>query len=158
MNVRLVLVGLTLASVAGVAAAAPVSAIRLSPLTARFYYTDRGDWSGNMFDKDGHYSGWNSIIGEGDAGGPFDDVMIDVGLAAPGSTNAINVDQPLVLKAFKGKRVIATRTNRNMLIPLNGQAHVALFLVDVGCGGTIDVVATYKKQVRKGQLAMACGE
>ncbi|MEO6432916.1 MAG: hypothetical protein ABIO29_02920 [Sphingomicrobium sp.] len=114
--------------------------------------------SGNKLAKSTTWTGWNSIIGEGDSGGAGSDVLIELAVSAPGAEDAVTADKPLTVIATKHGKVIARRTFTNILIPFKGRSFSALYLADVACAGRIDIVATLAGQMRKARLNMDCGE
>jgi hypothetical protein len=141
------------------AAAAPATTVRLEPIEVRFLYVDSAKWSGNKLNQAGLFTGWNSVIGEGDAGGAMSDALVLVPIKASGNDEeAIFAGAPVTLTATAGKKLLGKRVSRDLLIPMNGRAYTALYLADIPCAGRIDIKAQYKGQVRSARLNMDCGE
>lgn len=143
-------------SLAGPASAAP--RVNLGKIEARLYLADKGQWSDDKLAKSSTWTGWNTIIGEGDAGGAASDIMIAVPLSSTGADDAISAIMPLVVTAKAGKRILASRTIKGRLIPYKGATRAAVYLTDAACAGRIDITASFGKQVRKARLNMDCGE
>jgi hypothetical protein len=142
------------------AAAAPAWAATPQPVAiahigARLLYSNSGALSRDIAPP-ATFSGWNTIIGEGDAGGSASDVLVTVTLTS--STNQLNVETPLFISARSAAgKVLAQRKITNILID-NGKAFEFLLLADATCAGKVTITATLGQQTRSAALALDCGE
>ncbi|QNM83849.1 hypothetical protein H8M03_05895 [Sphingomonas sabuli] len=140
------------------AAASPANGT-IAGVEARLFYNETGQLSPDVLGADRRFVGWNTIIGEGDAGGSADDVMILVALAARKSDGvAATLDTPLTIVAEAKGKTIAKRTFDNVILPYTGVTYSALYLSDVACAGTIKVTVRLGAEVRDATLQMDCGE
>lgn len=130
----------------------------LGKIVAKLYFNEQGDWSPDLLAKSTSWTGWNTIIGEGDSGGASQDLMVEVGLSAPGAEDAVTTEIPVTITAMAGKKLLGRRVSKFTLIPHQGSSRLALFLTDATCAGRIDITATFGKQVKKARLNMDCGE
>jgi hypothetical protein len=102
------------------------------------------------------FVGWNSIIGEGDAGEAVDDLLVTVHLRGKSETN---IFAPVSIVATDGKRkVVGRRIAEPVLANEKGEAAVALFLHDVGCAGALTVTAKMGASVKSETINLDCGE
>jgi hypothetical protein len=146
------MIGLTLAALMQGAAAAPVT---LGEIRMHLFYAETGRLSRDISPPNA-FSGWNTIIGEGDAEENANDVAIVVELRTTGERN---VPMPLTVAARDARgRVLGQRRFTATLTGDNGRVYHLLHLADVGCAGRITVTATYGRQVRRETLNLACGE
>lgn len=102
------------------------------------------------------FTGWNTIIGEGSAEEPANDLLVTVEVrGAPGDS----IEQPLTLVARGAKgKILAQRRFDGLLTTLQGRTYKALWLNDVGCAGRIEVTATIGRSTRKSAISLDCGE
>jgi hypothetical protein len=143
-----------------VAAAAPVRAdppqpVAIARIGAQLLYSSSGALSRDIAPP-AKFSGWNTIIGEGDAGGSASDVLVTVTLTSPSAQ--LNVATPLFISARSAAgKVLAQRKVTNLLID-NGKAFEFLLLPDATCAGKVTITATLGQQTRSATLALDCGE
>jgi hypothetical protein len=99
---------------------------------------------------------FNTIIGEGDAGEPANDMLVSVTLASPRAE--ANLTRPLIVTVRgRGGRVLAQRRFEGILV--TGRRAVRFMQVnDVGCAGPVTIEAVYGAQRRTARLNFACGE
>ncbi len=159
MRSRTALLALLLCGVGSRAWSEPTPPVQMAPITARFYFTDRGEWSKNILREKGQFTGWNTGVGEGDAGGSAEDVMIVASFTSPGNEDmAVFLEGPVTITAMAGKKTLGKRVVKNLMIPVNGRGFTALYLTDIACVGRIDVTARYKSIAKTARLNMDCGE
>lgn len=120
---------LTLAAAAPVQVAAPHP--RIVAIRAQLWLETTGRLSDDILRPD--FAGWNSIIGEGSAGEPANDLLISVQLRTAGEQL---MPGPLEIKVTRGSRgTVATRRFERDLLAHEGSVWKAIWLKDVGCAG-----------------------
>lgn len=103
-----------------------------------------------------YFSGWNTIIGEGSAEEPANDLVIVAEVRADGHHY---IERPLrIVARSENGRLLGQRRFNAVLTSPAGRAYNALWLNDVGCAGEIRVTVTYGAQSRSETLTLACGE
>ena len=128
---------------------------RLGDIRMQLVYTESGRLSRDISPPNA-FTGWNTVIGEGDAGQPANDMEVSVELRTNGRQN---VRTPVTLTARRASgRTIATRTFNNTLTSADGRAVLSLRLADIGCAGRIRVTATLGRQSRSEEIVLDCGE
>jgi hypothetical protein len=148
-------VALILAAAAASARADPPQPVAIAHLGAQLLYSNSGALSRDIAPP-AKFSGWNTIIGEGDAGGSASDVLVTVTLTSP--AGQLNVDTPLLVSARSAAgKVLAQRKITNILID-NGKAFEFVLLPDATCAGKVTITATLGQQTRNAVLALDCGE
>ena len=151
---------LATALVLAVVAAAPAWAAPPAPATiehigAQLLYSGAGTLSRDIAPP-ATFSGWNTVIGEGDAKGSATDVLVSVVLTTAG--DELNVDTPLVVSARTAAgKVLGQRQFSNILID-RGKVVEFLLLPNVTCAGKVTITATLGRQTRSAALALDCGE
>jgi len=139
-------------------AAAPAATVRIGAIAARLWYNNSGTLSGNLLAGKEPFVGWNTVIGEGAAGEPATDLMVDVTMLGNRSEEQ-SVDEPLeIWVTEKAGKIIARRKFDYMLVPQQGALHNTLWLQDVGCAGKLTFHARFRKQIKTASLALDCGE
>ena len=153
---RILLTFAALAAIASSVAAAPPPSITLGAIKARWFYYHTGELSRDVLAEDGTYSGWNTVIGEGPAGEPADDLLVLVPVRTQGEQFS-DVALDITVRGEKGK-IVGQRKFSGILTGASGRAEMPLWLRDVGCAGPITVEARLGKQRRTATLTLACGE
>lgn len=102
------------------------------------------------------FSGWNTVIGEGDAKGSATDVLVSVTLTTPSDEQALDTPLTVSARTAAGK-VLAERKFSNILID-RGKVFEFLLLPNVTCAGKVTITATLGRQTRSATLALDCGE
>lgn len=158
------LAALVLGLTASAGAAEPVrlpskaSSVRIGGIEARLFYNTSGKLSDDLLARVQPFVGWNTIIGEGPAGGAATDLMVDVKLLGNG-TDEQSIDDPLeIWVTDRTGKTLAKRTVAYLLVPYRGAVHNALWLRDVGCAGKLTLNARFRKQLKTASLALDCGE
>jgi len=129
--------------------------VAIAHVGAQLLYSNSGALSRDIAPP-AKFSGWNTIIGEGDAGGAASDVLVTVTLTSPSSQ--LPVATPLLISARSAAgKVLAQRKITNILID-NGKAFEFLLLPDATCAGKVTITATLGQQTRSAALALDCGE
>lgn len=146
--------GLACVSVAP-AVADPPPAVTIDHIGAQLLYEGNGGLSADIAPP-AKFSGWNTVIGEGDAKGPATDLLVSVTLRTAGDQMSLHM--PLVLSARTASgKVLAQRTFPHVLID-NGKAVVFVLLPDATCAGKITIAAVLGRQTRSTTLSLDCGE
>ena len=102
------------------------------------------------------FTAWNTVIGEGDAEEPADDLLVSVRLAIPGEEG--NADGPLVVTVDDAKgRVLANRRFPGLFFS-KGRTVETLLVPNATCAGRIKISATLGRQARSERAALMCGE
>jgi hypothetical protein len=129
--------------------------VKIEAVQARFFYETTGVLSDNIAPP-ASFSAFNSMIGEGDAKQPANDLIVTVVLSA--DRKDVNADTPLsvVVKGKQG-RIIAQRVFKDLFF--KGDRLVkALFAPDAACLGHITIDAALGKESRTAAIDLDCGE
>lgn len=103
-----------------------------------------------------HFTLFNTVIGEGDAGEPANDMLVTVTMTS--ARDEENAPRPLVVTVRgRGGRVLAQRSFGGMLFTGGRSVHF-LQVRDVSCAGDVTIEATYGAQRRSERLSFSCGE
>jgi hypothetical protein len=129
---------------------------KIKSVTAKLYYSNSGTFSENILDKP-DLALWNTIIGEGQSGGPSEATLIEVEVNGDGAGNAVHKERLTITVQEKGKPPITRRT-----LPLffdeNGKHFEAVWLPDSGClPVTITAQLESQPAIRK-KIDFQCGE
>ena len=101
------------------------------------------------------FVGWNTLIGEGDAEEPADDLLVVVQVRSEGEQY---IETPLhIVARGRGGRVIAERRIEGLLTT-DGANFSPMWLQDASCEGEVRVIATLGTQRVSETLSLACGE
>lgn len=137
-------------------AAAQPAAGTLGDIRMHLFYQETGRLSPDI-SPPASFSGWNTIIGEGDAEEAADDLVVVVEIRADGH-HFIDTPLRVVARGGEGNRVLAERRFDDVLTSDAGRAYLPLYLRDVGCAGEIRVTATFGSENRSETLTLDCGE
>ena len=134
-------------------AAAPPS--ELGEIRMHLFYEATGRLSRDISPPN-EFSGWNTIIGAGDAEEYADDLLVVVEIRTGGHHF---LETPLrIVARGRNNRIIAQRRFDSTLTSEAGRAYRPLWLNGVGCAGRIVVTASYGSQSRSEALSLGCGE
>ncbi len=133
-------------------AAAPT----LGEIEVRLFYERSGRLSPNIAPP-ARFTAWNTIIGEGDAQEPAQDLVATIAVRSGGAEANTTVPVTLTARNEAG-RVLATRTWRSILIGQSGQTVLPLFLANTACGGKITIEAQMGAARKRTTVSMDCGE
>lgn len=135
----------------------PAPQATIESIRVQLYYEGSGTLSGNIAPP-AKFSGWNTVIGEGDAKEPAQDVLVSVRLKSDGSDGFLT-ETLLVITARNGAgKIIGQRTVRSILVPYQGTVASALWLPNATCAGKLRIEARFGKQVRTASASLDCGE
>lgn len=146
------MIGLMLAA----AAAAAQPAVTIGDFRMHLFYRHSGLLSEDI-SPPREFTGWNTVIGEGDAEEPAEDLLVVVPTRVAGGGETF-VETPLrIVARGRDNRVIANR-NVALLSSASGDSYSPVWLQDIGCEGEISVTATFGDQTRSESLSLECGE
>ena len=161
MNAKRVLALLALFAAPSAIARAPADTPPPQPtlesIRVQLYYELSGSLSANIAPP-ATFSGWNTVIGEGDAKEAAQDVLVSVHLTGNG-VDAFLTETPLVITARNGAgKVIGTRSINGVLVPYQGTVSNVLWLQNATCVGKLNIEARFGKMVKKTAVNLDCGE
>ena len=137
------------------AAAAQAPSAEIAEMRMHLFYRAGGRLSDDI-SPPRQFTGWNTLIGEGDAEEPAEDLLVVVQVRSQGEQF---LETPLHLVAHgRGGRVIAERRFETLLTSGDGATFSPLWLQDVPCEGEIRVTATFGTQRVTETLSLECGE
>ncbi len=125
----------------------------IADIEVRLLYETSGTLSEDVSDNPEFYL-WNTIIGEGSAAEPANDVLVTARIEGPGEHN-LGSPLTMVVRDEIG-RTIAQRS----IAYLYARSSTArsLFLDDVGCAGALTFEARLGNSVRTEEVTFDCGE
>jgi hypothetical protein len=145
-----------IASVLAALAAAPQAPPppRVGKIRIQLFYEDSGKLSGDIAPP-AEFSGWNTIIGEGSAEEPANDLLVTVEVL----TGAVeSVAEPLSVTVRGNSKILGQKRFTDVLTSADGRTWKALWLSNVGCAGHVEVTATIGRSTRKAAVSLDCGE
>lgn len=149
-------------SVAATAAADNKPAeLTIARLEARLFYEETGRLSDELLHRPKPFTGWNTIIGEGDAEEHADDLLITVRMEPSGGAaqDQKSVDATLTLSAYdRSGKLVGQRIYDHLLTSDVGKVSKPLWLPSVGCIGDLRIVARYNGEQKTAAITLGCGE
>jgi hypothetical protein len=146
-------VAFTALATPGVACAPDVG---LGQIRAHLFYKNSATLSDDLLAREDPFIGWNSIIGEGDAAEPAEDLLIVVTVEGKGEEYVAMPLEVWVTDEADGE--IARRRFEGLLIPASGSVGNPLWIDDAGCAGIITIHARFNGEEKAATLQLACGE
>ncbi len=162
MKTRIILtavLGLAAASVAAARTTQPAEPpYRITAVRAQLFYSDRGTFSGDVLAPPGKTL-WNTVIGEGDSGGPSNSTLVVVEVTgAPGSYEP---DRSVELVATAEGKTVHRGTAQSAVLNTRGRMYAGFWLPDTGCR-RIRLVARLRGQTpaseTRKEIPFDCGE
>lgn len=142
-----------LLALALVAAPAPAGATEIGRIRAHLVYENSGMLSPDILTQQ-DFAGWNTIIGEGSAEEPANDLLVLVELVRDDGSRA-----PLRIVVRDGRgRTVAQRTIAGPFLFEEASVWKPLLVQDVGCAGTVRITATVGRSTRSASVDLDCGE
>lgn len=145
--------GLLASSQAALAATDPD--MHLDSMQIKLVYKGTGVLSQDI--ASGPFSAWNTVIGEGEAAEPADDMIAFVVVGSMGEQSFRETPVDVVATDAHGK-ILARRRFENVLTTDAGKASLPMFIPDSTCSGMVTVTATMGSERMAKSVAMACGE
>jgi len=129
------------------------SDFKVTDIRAQFLYERTGTLSVDLTATP-DFAIWNTVIGEGSAKEPADDLLVSAVVSGPGQWT---LTTPLVITVRgENDKVLASRTITNGFADKTFVR--AVMAKDVACVGPIQLEARLGKSVRQETLNMACDE
>jgi len=128
---------------------------KIVSVQARLAYESTGVFSVNIAPPS-NFTAWNTIIGEGDAREPANDLFVSVTIRAARKHFNGSTALTLMLRSKKG-RVIASRHFKGLFFR-DETVVKNLYVQDAACLGEVDVSAEYGAAKVVHSLALNCGE
>ena len=139
---------------AALAAAPSAPAPSVGKIRMQLFYEDSGRLSEDIAPP-AEFSGWNTVIGEGSAKEPANDLLVTVEVL----TGAVeSVEQPLSVTVTGNRKILGQRRFTDVLTSADGRTWKALWLTNVGCAGHVEVKATIGRSTRTAAVSLDCGE
>jgi len=148
---------LLLALGSGPALAAPDDGVRISAVRAHLYYQHTGALSEDLIAREHHFNGWNTVIGEGDAKEPAENLLVVAMLVNPGP-EAYLAEKLTIRVTDEMDGEVQERVFDGLLLGEKSSLHLPMWLNDSTCLGPIKVTATFRKQAVSAPLQLMCGE
>lgn len=156
MRLNLLLALFLLASLPiGASAAQKEPKVTIEAIRIQLFYENTGKLSDNL-SPPAKFSGWNTIIGEGDAKEPATDILASVILSADQKDKTAPYPLTIIARNNKGK-VLAERTWKDLLF-IEKKLIKALFVPNAGCAERLNIEARFGDQTKTTGIKLACGE
>ena len=130
------------------------SAPVLGEIQIHLFYQNTGRLSPDV-SPPADFTGWNTVIGEGDSDEPATDMLVVAELRADGQQS---ISTPVHITVRAGGRTLASRTFNGALTSEQGRAYLPVWLRDATCSGDILVEVRFAQQRRTETLTLNCGE
>lgn len=143
------------AGLAASAASAQAVEARIDAIAVQLVYQTSGTLSDDIAPP-ARFVAWNTVIGEGDAREPANDIVVSVRLSIPQAQG--NGDVPLAITVRKaGGKTIAHRRIATQFFDKGSSVHT-LHVQSATCLGRLTVEARLGTQAKSAQVALMCGE
>jgi hypothetical protein len=153
---KLIAIAVLLASSCSQSQSPPKFPSKVRAVTARLFYENTGSLSEDILAKP-NLNLWNTIIGEGESGGPSRSTLITVEVDGDGSPNAVHKEVLTVVTQEKGKPEIR-HIVRNLFFENSGKSFQGVWLNDTGCLPIQIAVQLDKQTPIKKKIYVNCGE
>lgn len=130
---------------------------QMGGITAQLFYKNSGRLSDDLIARDPAFVGWNTVIGEGDAEEPAEDLLVTVSLVGSGEEAFLDDKLELWVEDDGGAE-IARRDFYGILLPYEGEVRNPLWLSDAGCAGDVTIHARFRGKEKTARLSLQCGE
>lgn len=162
MKTRPLVLAAVLALAAATAAAARTAPAeppyRVTAVRAQLFYSDRGTFSGDIL-ANPRRSLWNTVIGEGDAGGPSTSTLVVVEVT--GTPGSYEPERSVELTATAEGKVVLRAAQPAAILTQRGKMYAGFWLPDTGCR-RIRLSARMRGQTQasevKREIPFECGE
>ena len=140
---------------AAAAAAQPARNVEIAEIRMHLFYRQSGRLSDDI-SPPRQFTGWNTVIGEGDAEEPAEDLLVVVEMRGGAGEEYIETPLRIVVRG-RENRVIAERNFDTLLSSQRGVSHSPVWLQDVPCEGEIRVTASFGDQTSSESVSLDCG-
>jgi hypothetical protein len=148
------MIGTTFAIAMAAAAQTPSAVPSIGKIRMQLFYEDSGRLSGDIAPP-AEFSGWNTVIGEGSAEEPANDLLVTVEIL---TGEVESVEQPLSVTVRGNRKILGQRRFTDVLASADGRTWKALWLTNVACAGHVEVTASIGRSTRKTSVSLDCGE
>lgn len=134
------------------------AAYRISGLRAQLFYSDRGTFSRDVL-ADTTIALWNTVIGEGQAGGPSQSTLVVVEVA--GEPESYEPGRSVELTMTMGTRAPVRRRQELSSMNARGRTYLGFFIYDTGCEEirlSARVLGQPQPSTRRARIPFECGE
>src|SRR3954454_4443705 len=144
------------ASLASTAQAKGQDAVaKIEELRVQLFYERSGTLSPSIASP-ATFNAWNTMIGEGDAKEPANDLIVSAVLSV--KTDQANVSTPLTITVKgKGGKVLAERTFKGLFFS-GGKVVRAVLVPNAACAGSINVETHLGAEKKRTSVTLGCGE
>lgn len=154
MNVRYIgAVFVLISSTALLATTQRTRIIWIDHIEMRLLYAYSGTLSEDI-SKPFEFSAWNTVIGEGEAKEPADDVLVTVHMGSMPTARF----EPVTITAKDGNGKILGKRTTTAWAGNGGKATASLMLYGVTCAGTLTVTAKMGQSSMTNTANLPCGE
>ena len=136
----------------------PPAAYTISAVRAQLFYSDRGTLSDDILSRS-ELSLWNTIIGEGSAGGPSNATLVTVELSGKAGSYERGLSVELVVTA--GKKPLLSKRVAPGVLNRAGHTYAAFWLYDTGCQQltlVASIVGAPDSAKKTATIPFQCGE
>jgi hypothetical protein len=126
-------------------------------IRAQLVYEETGRLSEDILAQP-DFVAWNTIIGEGSAEEPANDLLVMVEVTGRGGQENIAEALEIAAQGDNGRALATRRFGESLLTSDDGHVWKSLWLSDVGCAGHIQIIARIGRSTRQAELDLDCGE
>ena len=131
------------------------TAAKIDELRVQLFYERSGALSPSIAPP-AKFEAWNTMIGEGDAKEPANDLIVSAVLSV--KTDQANVSTPFrITVKGKGGKVLAERTFKGLFFS-GGKVVKAVLVPNAACAGPLNVEASLGAERKRTSVTLACGE
>ena len=138
----------------------PAPPHKITAIKALLFYSDKGSFSRDVLAKP-DFTLWNTIIGEGDAEGPSDAMLVLVEVTGSPSPNEPSPRRAVEFTAVASGKILLKRTKEIDLFGEDGKFYAPFWLYETGCH-PVKLTARISGQAKPSSLSktvpFACGE
>ena len=101
------------------------------------------------------FHGWNTVIGEGSADEPANNMLVVVHLQSNGHHF---IQKPLKIEVFGNNKLITQEKQSALLTDAKGRVAVPVWVKDMGCAGNVIIRVDLAGSIVEESLSFDCGE
>jgi len=136
--------------------AASAQSIKIEDIRAQLFYENKGTWSFDLT-KRPDAALWNTMIGEGDAGGSANSFLVSVVLRSKPDSFVENGNVLVKIIDDNKKKTIVEHRFGSLYFGEGGLLHKPILVEDRVCD-PITIVVQTKTETKSARLPFACGE